>query len=180
MLETECSGLGLAGMAIYLCAKVWECISHRLGRVIFIVLFHFDYDVVFSSFVIIFSTIFRTIFICFMSNLRVVSQRLSVNTSAGPCAQGLSCAWSKDQVWKFDTLWKHPLGKGEERQERHAIRFFFPSCAPVASARSSHLVVLVERITQMHALYPSLGVRKWSKILPYNASSERATCHSSL
>ena len=24
-------------------------------------------------------------------------------------------------VWKFDTLWKHPLGKGEERQERHAI-----------------------------------------------------------
>ena len=50
---------------------------------------------------------------------------------------------------------------------------FFPSCAPVASARSSHLVVLVERITQMHALYPSLGVRKWSKILPYNASSEK-------
>ena len=90
-------GLGLAGMAIYLFAKVWECISHRLGRVIFIVLFHFDCDVVFLSFVIIFSTIFRTIFICFMSNLRVVSQRLSVNTSAGPCAQGLSCAWSKDQ-----------------------------------------------------------------------------------
>ena len=90
-------GLGLAGMAIYLFAKVWECISHRLGRVIFIVLFHFDCDVVFSSFVIIFSTIFRTIFICFMSNLRVVSQRLSVNTSAGPCAQGRSCAWSKDQ-----------------------------------------------------------------------------------
>ena len=52
-------------------------------------------------------------------------------------------------------------------------RIFFPSCAPVASARSSHLVVLVERITQMHALYPSLGVRKWSKILPYNASSEK-------
>ena len=35
---------------------------------------------------------FRTIFICFMSNLRMVSQRLSVNTSAGPCAQGLSGA----------------------------------------------------------------------------------------
>ena len=50
-------GLGLAGMAIYLFAKVWECISHRLGRVILIVLFHFDCDVVFSSFVIIFSTI---------------------------------------------------------------------------------------------------------------------------
>ena len=43
----------------------------------------------------------------------------------------------------------------------------------MASARSSHLVVLVERITEMHAVYPSLGVRKWSKILPYNASSER-------
>ena len=50
-------GLGLAGMAIYLFAKVWEFISHRLGRVILIVLFHFDCDVVFSSFVIIFSTI---------------------------------------------------------------------------------------------------------------------------
>ena len=50
---------------------------------------------------------------------------------------------------------------------------FFPSCAPVPSAKSSHLVVLVERITQMHALYPSLGVRKWSKILPYSASSEK-------
>ena len=50
-------GLGLAGMAIYLFAKIWERISHRLGRVIFIVLFHFDCDVVFSPFVIIFSTI---------------------------------------------------------------------------------------------------------------------------
>ena len=50
-------GLGLAGMAIYLFAKIWERISHRLGRVIFIVLFHFECDVVFSPFVIIFSTI---------------------------------------------------------------------------------------------------------------------------
>ena len=29
-------------------------------------------------------------------------------------------------------------------------------------ARSSHIVVLIERITQMHALYPSLRVQKWS------------------
>ena len=32
-------GLGLAGMAIYLFAKIWERISHRLERVICIVLF---------------------------------------------------------------------------------------------------------------------------------------------
>ena len=37
---------------------------------------------------------------------------------------------------------------------------FFPSCASVALARSSHIIVLIERITQMHTLYPSLGVRK--------------------
>ena len=67
-------------------------------------------------------------------------------------------------------------GSGKPSQNRLRSKgppFFFPPCAPVASARSSHLVVLVERITQMHALYPSLGVRKWSKILPYNASSEK-------
>ena len=33
----------------------------------------------------------------------------------------------------------------------------FPSCASVALARSSHIVVLIERITHMHTLYPSLG-----------------------
>ena len=33
---------------------------------------------------------------------------------------------------------------------------FFPSCASVALARSSYIVVLIERITQMHT-YPSLG-----------------------
>ena len=32
----------------------------------------------------------------------------------------------------------------------------------MALARSSHIVVLSERITQVHTLYPSLGVRKWS------------------
>jgi hypothetical protein len=93
-------GLGLAGMAIYLFAKVWECISHRLGRVIFIVLFHFDCDVVFSSFVIIFSTIleqfsFVSCQTCGWSASVLVWT--CVNTSAGPCAQGLGCAWSKDQ-----------------------------------------------------------------------------------
>ena len=84
---------GLADITMYFLIRIWERISHRLERVICIVLFHFDCDVVSSYFVII----FRTVFICFMSNLRVVSQRLSVNTSAGPCAQGLSGAWSKDQ-----------------------------------------------------------------------------------
>ena len=86
-------GLGLAGATICLFAKVWERINHKFGQIIFIVLFHFDCDVVSSYFVIL----FRTVFICFMSNLWVVSQRLSVNTSAGPCAQGFSGAWSKDQ-----------------------------------------------------------------------------------
>ena len=32
----------------------------------------------------------------------------------------------------------------------------------MALARSSHIVALSERITQVHTLYPSLGVRKWS------------------
>ena len=47
--------------------------------------------------------------------------------------------------------------------ELEPLEFFFPSCASVALARSSHIVVLSERITQVHTLYPSLGVRKWSK-----------------
>ena len=38
---------------------------------------------------------------------------------------------------------------------------FFPSCASVALARSSHIVVLNERITHVRTLYPSLGVQKW-------------------
>ena len=41
-------------------------------------------------------------------------------------------------------------------------QFFFPSRASVALARSSHIVVLIERITHTLALYPSLGVQKWS------------------
>ena len=36
----------------------------------------------------------------------------------GDVMDEMSC---RKGVWKFDTLWKHPLSKGEERQERHAI-----------------------------------------------------------
>ena len=48
--------------------------------------------------------------------------------------------------------------------KKHGLRFFFSvlrlcgSCQVVASCRAD------ERITQMHSLYPSLGVQKWSKI----------------
>ena len=123
-------GLGLAGMAIYLFAKVWEFISHRLGRVILIVLFHFDCDVVFSSFVIIFSTIleqfsFVSCQTCGWSASVLVWT--CVNTSAGPCAQGLSCAWSKDQGKERERTWKHESwipkekygNKTESQREKH-------------------------------------------------------------
>jgi hypothetical protein len=83
--------LGLAGMAVYLFAEVWERISHRLARIIFIVLFRFDCDVVFSSFVIICSNILEPV--SFVSYQTCGwSASILVNTSARPCAQGLSCA----------------------------------------------------------------------------------------
>ena len=56
------------------------------------------------------------------------------------------------------------VGGGNTELHTVAIQgrdFFFPSCTSVALARSSHIVVLIERITHMHTLYPSLGVRKW-------------------
>ena len=65
------------------------------------------------------------------------------------------------------------------QRNQHLTTFFFPSCASVALARSSHIVVLSERITQMHTLYPSLGVRKWStdysqsEILPEHTKKQK-------
>ena len=59
------------------------------------------------------------------------------------------------EAFKMDTWVLHSLC-GESL--RH---IFFPSCASVALARSSHIVVLNERITHVHTLYPSLGVQKW-------------------
>ena len=52
--------------------------------------------------------------------------------------------------------------EGKQKTDKAPNNFFFPSRASVALARSSHIVVLIERITHTLALYPSLGVQKWS------------------
>ena len=66
------------------------------------------------------------------------------------------------RLLRASSVWSTCSVKVKWAVHNPAVHLFFPSCASVALARSSHIVVLSERITQVHTLYPSLGVRKWS------------------
>ena len=81
------------------------------------------------------------------------------------CKQERKCIWQDCDTDKLSSLSKRSANTLTLTRLRNWLGgpplkvqfFFFPSCASVALARSSHIVVLSERITQVHTLYPSLG-----------------------